>query len=125
MTGRAGRWNLDVRPRAPRQLARLPGKIAAAAAGVLTGPLPENPYRAGQLLRDEHAGQYSARRGPDWRFRYRIAEDTHTVIVLDISSLGYLRYVSKLAAGPELQWVIFTAASGFLLRPRGGLAARP
>ena len=102
MTERAGRWNLDVRPRAPRQLARLPGKIAAAAAGVLTGPLLENPYRVGHLLRDEYAGQYSARRGPDWRFRYRIAEDTHTVIVLDISSLGYLRYVSKLAAGPEL-----------------------
>jgi mRNA-degrading endonuclease RelE of RelBE toxin-antitoxin system len=85
VTGRAGRWNLDVRPRAPRQLARLPGKIAAAAAGVLTGPLPENPYRAGQLLRDEHAGQYSARRGPDWRVRYRIDQDTHTVIVRDIS----------------------------------------
>jgi mRNA interferase RelE/StbE len=81
--GRAGRWNLDVRPRA--QLARLPEKIATAAAGFLTGPLLENPYRVGHLLRDEYAGQYSARRGPDWRVRYRIAEDTHTVIVLDIS----------------------------------------
>jgi hypothetical protein len=56
VTGRAGRWNLDVRPRAQRQLARLPEKIATAAAGFLTGPLLENPYRAGHLLRDEYAG---------------------------------------------------------------------
>ena len=66
-----GRWNLDVRPRAQRQLARLPEQIATAAAGFLTGPLLENPYRVGHLLRDEYAGQY-ARRGPDWRVRYRI-----------------------------------------------------
>ena len=56
MTSRAGRWNLDVRPRAQRQLARLPEKIATAAAGFLTGPLLENPYRVGHLLRDEYAG---------------------------------------------------------------------
>jgi len=85
VTGRAGRWNLDVRPRAQRQLARLPEKIATAAAGFVTGSLLENPYRVGHLLRDEYAGQYSARRGPDWRVRYRIAEDARTVIVLDIS----------------------------------------
>jgi mRNA-degrading endonuclease RelE of RelBE toxin-antitoxin system len=84
VTGRAGRWNPGVRPRAQRQLARLPEKIAPAAAGFRTGPLPENPYRAGRLLRDEDAGQYSARRGPDWRVRDRIAEDTRTVVVLDI-----------------------------------------
>jgi hypothetical protein len=52
VTRRAGRWNLDVRPRAQRQLARLPGKIAAAAAGFLAGPMLENPYRVGHLLRD-------------------------------------------------------------------------
>jgi mRNA-degrading endonuclease RelE of RelBE toxin-antitoxin system len=63
----------------------LPEKIATAAAGFGTGPLLENPYRVGHLLRDEHAGQYSARRGPDWRVRYRIEQDTRTVIVLDIS----------------------------------------
>jgi len=51
VTGRAGRWNLDVRPRAQRQLARLPEKIATAAAGFLTGPLLDNPYRVGHLLR--------------------------------------------------------------------------
>jgi mRNA-degrading endonuclease RelE of RelBE toxin-antitoxin system len=85
VTGRVRRWNLDVRPRAQRQLARLPEKIATAVAGFVTGPLLENPYRVGHLLRDEYAGQYSARRGPDWRVRYRVDEDTRTVIVLDIS----------------------------------------
>jgi len=65
VTGRAGRWNLDVRPRAQRQLARLPEKIATAAAEFLTGPLLENPHCVGHLLQDEYAGQYSARRGPD------------------------------------------------------------
>ncbi len=85
MTGQAGRWRLDVRPRAQRQLARLPEKIAAAAAEFITGPLLENPHRVGGPLRDEYAGQHSAHRGSDWRVRYRIDEGTHTVIVLDIS----------------------------------------
>jgi len=85
VTGRAGHWNLDLRPRAQRQLARLPEKVATAAAEFLTGPLLENPHRVGHPLRDEYAGQHSARRGPDWRVRYRIDEDTRTVIVLDIS----------------------------------------
>jgi mRNA interferase RelE/StbE len=80
-----GRWQLDVRPRAERALARLPEKIAAAAAEFITGPLLDNPYRVGHPLREEYAGQHSARRGRDWRVRYQIAEDTHTVIVLDIS----------------------------------------
>ena len=81
MTGRAAR-NLTSGLGAARPS---PEKIATAAAGFLTGPLLENPYRVGHLLRDEYAGQHSARRGPDWRVRYRIAEDTRTVIVLDIS----------------------------------------
>ena len=79
------RWQLDVRPRAERQLARLPEKIAAAAAEFITGPLLDNPYRVGHPLRDEYAGQHSARRGREWRVHYRIAEGTHAVIVLDIS----------------------------------------
>jgi mRNA-degrading endonuclease RelE of RelBE toxin-antitoxin system len=76
------RWQLDVRPRAQPALARLPEKIATAAAEFITGPLLDNPYRVGHPLQDEYAGQHSAHRG---RVRYRIAEDTHTVIVLDIS----------------------------------------
>ncbi len=40
---------------------------------------------SGHWLRDEYAGQQSARRGPGWQVRYRIDEGTRTVIVLDIS----------------------------------------
>ncbi len=32
-----------------------------------------------------HAGEHSAHRGPDWRTRYRIDQDSHTVVVLDVS----------------------------------------
>jgi mRNA-degrading endonuclease RelE of RelBE toxin-antitoxin system len=31
------------------------------------------------------SGQHSARRGQDWRVRYRIDEESHTVVVLDVS----------------------------------------
>jgi len=72
-------------PRAQRQITRLPEKIAAAAAEFITGPLLDNPRRVGHPLRDEYAGQNSARRGSDWRVRYRIEQDSHTVVVLDVS----------------------------------------
>lgn len=85
MTDAGGRWHLDVRPRAQRQLSRLPEKIATAAAEFVVGPLLDNPHRVGHPLQDEYAGQHSARRGRDWRIRYRIDEPTHTVVVLDVS----------------------------------------
>jgi mRNA interferase RelE/StbE len=85
VTEPGGRWKLDVRPRAQRQLAQLPEKIATAAAEFIIGTLLDNPRRVGHPLRDEYAGQHFARRGRDWRIRYRIDEQTHTVIVLDIS----------------------------------------
>ncbi|HXZ77816.1 MAG TPA: type II toxin-antitoxin system RelE/ParE family toxin [Streptosporangiaceae bacterium] len=74
-----------MRPRAQRQLARLPEKIAAAAAEFITGPLLDNPRRVGRPLRDKYAGQHSARRGSDRLVRYRIGQDSHTVVVLDVS----------------------------------------
>ncbi|MGH3898788.1 MAG: type II toxin-antitoxin system RelE family toxin [Pseudonocardiaceae bacterium] len=58
-----GRWGLDVRGRAQRQLARLPEKIATAVAEFITGQLLVNPLRVGHPLRDEYEGQYSTRRG--------------------------------------------------------------
>ena len=73
---------------APGRSVSSPGcleKIAAAAAEFITGPLLDNPRRVGHPLRDEYAGQHSARRGPDWRVRYRIDQDSHTVVVLDVS----------------------------------------
>lgn len=85
MTDAGGRWRLEVRPRAQRQLERLPEKVATAVAEFVLGPLLENPYRVGHPLRDEYAGQYSARRGQEWRVRYRIDDQAHTVIVLDVS----------------------------------------
>jgi mRNA-degrading endonuclease RelE of RelBE toxin-antitoxin system len=62
VTGPADRWKLDVRARAQRQLARLPEKVAAPAAELITGPLLDNPRGVGHPLRDEYAGQHSARR---------------------------------------------------------------
>lgn len=85
MTDAGGRWRLEVRPRAQRQLERLPEKVATAVAEFVLGPLLENPYRVGHPLRDEYAGQYSARRGQEWRVRYRIDDQAHTAIVLDVS----------------------------------------
>lgn len=85
MTGPGSRWRLDVRPRAQRQLSRLPEKIATAAAEFIVGALLDSPYRVGHPLHDEYAGQHSARRGQNWRVRYRIEETSHTVIVLDVS----------------------------------------
>lgn len=79
------RWGLEVRARAQRQLSRLPEKIATAVAKFVTGPLLDNPLRVGHPLRDGYDGQYSARRGGDWRVRYRLDQDTQTVIVLDVS----------------------------------------
>lgn len=85
MTGRAGRWDSGVRPRAQRQLARLPGKIATAAAGFMPWPLLENPHRVGHLLRDEYADTILPAAGLTGVFAIGAAEDTGTVIVLDIS----------------------------------------
>jgi mRNA-degrading endonuclease RelE of RelBE toxin-antitoxin system len=79
------RWNLDVRGRARRQLSQLPEKIATAVAEFITGPLLDNPLRVGHPLRDEYDGQYSARRGRDWRVRYRLDHNAQTVIILDVS----------------------------------------
>jgi mRNA interferase RelE/StbE len=84
VTRGSGRWSIDMRPRARRQVARLPEKTAAAVIEFVLGPLANNPHRVGHPLRDDYAGQHSARRGRDWRIRYIIDEDTATVIVLDV-----------------------------------------
>jgi mRNA interferase RelE/StbE len=85
VTDAGGRWRLDARPRVQRQLSYLPEKIGTAVAEFIVGPLLDNPYRVGHPLHDEYAGQYSARRGQEWRVRYRIDEQTHCVVVLDVS----------------------------------------
>lgn len=85
MTDAGARWRREVSPRGQRQLEHLSEKVAAAVAEFILGPLVENPFRVGHPLRDEYAGQYSARRGREWRVRYRIDEQAHIVVVLDIS----------------------------------------
>ena len=85
MTGGSGRWKLDVRPQAERRLARLPEKVGAALAEFIAGPLLDNPHRVGHPLTGEYKGQHAARRGRDWRIRYRIDEGARTVRVLDVS----------------------------------------
>jgi mRNA interferase RelE/StbE len=78
-------YDLLVAPPARRALAEgLPPAIAFAAWEFVDGPLRENPQRVGHPLRAPFAGCWSARRGT-YRIRYRIDEERHTVIVLDIS----------------------------------------
>jgi len=77
-------YDLLVAPPAKRALAEgLPTAIAFAAWEFVDGPLRENPQRVGHPLRAPFAGCWSARRGT-YRVRYRIDEERHTVIVLDI-----------------------------------------
>ena len=61
----------------------LPAKIAAAVWELLDGALREQPHRVGKPLRQPFAGHWVARRS-SYRVRYRIDEDKHAVIVLDI-----------------------------------------
>jgi len=78
------RYELFIAPPARRVLAdRLPLKIAMAAWAFVDGPLRDNPQRVGHALRAPVEGDWSARRGT-YRVRYRIDEDKHAVIVLDI-----------------------------------------
>ena len=79
------RCELLIAPPARRALAdRLPLKIAMAAWAFIDGPLRDNPQRVGHALRAPFEGHWSARRGT-YRVRYRIDEDKHAVIVLDIA----------------------------------------
>ena len=78
------RYELFIAPPARRALAdRLPLKIAMAAWAFVDGPLRDNPQRVGHALRAPFEGDWSARRGT-YRVRYRVDEDKHAVIVLDI-----------------------------------------
>jgi mRNA-degrading endonuclease RelE of RelBE toxin-antitoxin system len=82
----------DLRPRAQRKIDRLPEKIATAVLEFILGPLLDNPRRVGAPLEDEYAGQYSARRGREWRIRYEIDEETRTVRILDIAHRSDVYY---------------------------------
>lgn len=51
----------------------------------ISGPLRENPQRSGKPLVAPFQGDWSARRG-HYRVRYRIDEDKHQVVIIDIAA---------------------------------------
>lgn len=61
----------------------LPEAVAVAAWEFISGPLSRNPRIVGTPLRAPFLGLMRARRG-EYRVRYRIDDDSHRVIVLDI-----------------------------------------
>jgi mRNA interferase RelE/StbE len=62
---------------------RLPERVAAAIAELLTGDLLAAPRRGGKPLRRELSGLGSARRG-SYRVIYEIDDETPRVVVLRI-----------------------------------------
>lgn len=78
-------YRVQVARTAARQLTeQLLEAVAAACAEFLYGTLADNPHRVGAPLRKPFEGYWRARRG-EYRVRYTIDDNTHTVQVLDIS----------------------------------------
>ena len=61
----------------------LPPAATFAAWEFIRGPLARNPHRVVAPLRVPFEGLWRARRG-EYRVRYRIVEETRTVVVLDV-----------------------------------------
>ena len=61
----------------------LPEAVAFAVVDFITGPLLDNPMRAGAQLRGDLEGIWSARRGT-YRVLYRIDDDDREMIVLRV-----------------------------------------
>ncbi len=76
-------YDLKVAPSAERTIARLPEFAAAAIVEFITGPLPQNPRRAGTPLMAELSGIHCARRGA-YRVVYRIDETNKLIVVVRI-----------------------------------------
>jgi mRNA-degrading endonuclease RelE of RelBE toxin-antitoxin system len=56
-------YRIELTPSARRDLHRLSAKAAFAVLEYLEGPLAENPYRVGTMLREDPTEQYTARIG--------------------------------------------------------------
>lgn len=77
-------YAISLAPPARRALEHeLPESAAVAAWEFIIGPLAEHPHVVGAPLREPFLGLWRARRG-EYRVRYRINEEMHTVVVLDI-----------------------------------------
>lgn len=61
----------------------LPESVAFAVVEFAFGPLAANPHRVGAALKPPSEGYHRARRG-EYRVRYRIDEDRHRVLVVDV-----------------------------------------
>ncbi len=78
------RYRLRIASPAARALTEtLPEKVAAAAFSFITGPLLDDPHRAGKPLNPPLAPACSARRG-DYRVLYLIDEEQRIVEVTAI-----------------------------------------
>lgn len=78
-------YSLVVAPGVRRALSEsLPETVANAAWEFISGPLLERPRIVGVPLRKPFEGLWRARRG-EYRVRYRINEEGHEVVVLQIS----------------------------------------
>ena len=77
-------YQLKVAGPAARTMEKLPERIAPAVIEFITGRLLDNPHRIGKPLLGRFAGLYAAR-VRDYRIRYRIDEDTRTVVVLHVA----------------------------------------
>lgn len=84
----AGTYAIDWTPRARRDIARLPERVASAAAEFIYGPLSGNPHRVGKALRLDLAGLHAARRA-DFRIVYRIEDDAVLIVTIDHRSDVY------------------------------------
>lgn len=76
-------YELRISARAERDLERLSEKIAAACVAFIFGPLAEEPYRLGGILRGQWEGLRSARRG-SYRIIYGIDEERRRVEIVHI-----------------------------------------
>ncbi|MFV2198623.1 type II toxin-antitoxin system RelE family toxin [Nocardiopsis sp. LOL_012] len=72
-----------VRPARRALVEELPVKIASAVWELVDGDLRSAPRRVGKPLQVPFRGQWVARRST-YRVRYRIDDEAHTVVVLDI-----------------------------------------
>ncbi len=79
---------LRVAASAERQLARLPGRVAAAVVEFMIGPLCDNPRRVGHPLQRELQGLWSARRGA-YRVVYSIDDDDDTSLTVTVLRIDH------------------------------------
>ena len=80
-------YHLRISARAERDLLRLPGKVAAACAEFIFGPLASHPDRLGGRLTGQVVGLRSARRG-SYRIMYRIDDEAQRIEIVHIDHRG-------------------------------------